>query len=56
MDRGTYERALHLWPEWRHSIEKSRLELGYDASWPVRGGGGLDRGQLFQQDIAPNSG
>ena len=36
MDRGTYERALHLWPEWRHSIEKSRLELGYDASWPVR--------------------
>ena len=35
MDRETYERALHLWPDWRHSIEKSRLELGYEASWPV---------------------
>ena len=26
MDRETYERALHLWPDWRSSIEKSRLD------------------------------
>ena len=35
MDRWTYERAIHLWPEWHESIEESRSKLGYDPKWPI---------------------
>ena len=35
MEQTTYQRALHLWPEWDSSIRASRTELGYDAGWPV---------------------
>ncbi|MFQ5968650.1 MAG: hypothetical protein ACE5MI_13765, partial [Acidimicrobiia bacterium] len=35
MERETFERALHLWPEWHESISKSRKELDYDPRWPV---------------------
>ena len=35
MEAETYQRALHLWPEWDESILSSRRALGYDSSWPV---------------------
>ena len=35
MERETFERALHLWPEWEKSIVDSRRTLGYDRTWPV---------------------
>ena len=35
MDPSTYERTLHLWPNWNESIEESRLKLGYDPKWPI---------------------
>jgi len=30
MERQTFERALHAWPEWHNSIEQSRELLGYN--------------------------
>ena len=35
MEEETYQRALHLWPEWDESIQSSRQTLGYDPAWPV---------------------
>ena len=35
MERETFERALHLWPDWHESIEGSREKLGYDPGWPI---------------------
>ena len=35
MEAETYQKALHLWPEWAESILSSRRDLGYDPSWPV---------------------
>ncbi len=35
MEAETYQRALHLWPEWDDSIRASREALGYDPTWPV---------------------
>ena len=35
MEHETFERALHMWPDWHESIRSSRLELGYDPKWPV---------------------
>ncbi len=32
MERETFERALHLWPEWEKSILDSRSDLGRIAS------------------------
>ncbi len=34
MERLTFERALHAWPEWHSSIKQSRKLLGYDPKWP----------------------
>ena len=34
MQRKTFERALHTWPDWDDSVEKSRSLLGYDPKWP----------------------
>jgi hypothetical protein len=34
MKRKTFQRALHTWPEWDDSIERSRKLLGYDPAWP----------------------
>ncbi len=34
MERKTFERALHNWPDWHDSIEQSRNLLGYDPNWP----------------------
>jgi len=34
MERQTFERALHAWDKWHHSIEESRKMLGYDPKWP----------------------
>jgi hypothetical protein len=34
MKRQTFERALHSWPEWHNSINKSREFLGYNPKWP----------------------
>ncbi len=36
MERETFERALHLWPEWENSISESRRALGYDPAWPAK--------------------
>ncbi len=33
MERSTFERALHMWPEWGPSITRSRKLLGYDPKW-----------------------
>ena len=33
MNRKTFERAIHMWPDWSQSIEASRLSLGYDPNW-----------------------
>ena len=33
MREATFERALHMWPEWTKSIETSRKELGYHQRW-----------------------
>ena len=35
MEAETYQRALHLWPEWDESILSSRRALGYEPTWPV---------------------
>lgn len=35
MEPETFERALHLWPLWRESLEQSREALGYVPNWPV---------------------
>lgn len=35
MQPETFERALHMWPEWQRSITKSREKLGYVPTWPV---------------------
>ena len=35
VERDTFERALHMWPEWTASLEKSRLDLGYDLAAPI---------------------
>ena len=35
MEAETYQRALHLWPEWEESILNSRRALGYLPTWPV---------------------
>jgi hypothetical protein len=35
MQKETFERAIHAWPEWHDSIERSRVALGYDANWPA---------------------
>jgi len=35
MQVDTFERAIHLWPEWHKSIEESRKALGYDPRWAV---------------------
>ncbi len=35
MEAETYQRALHLWPEWDQSILGSRRALGYKPTWPV---------------------
>jgi len=34
MEKQTFERAIHKWPEWHNSIEQSRKLLGYDPAWP----------------------
>jgi hypothetical protein len=34
MKKKTFQRALHAWPEWDGSIERSRKLLGYDPAWP----------------------
>lgn len=36
MERQTFERALHAWPEWHESIKKSRKVLGYRTWWPKK--------------------
>ena len=36
MERQTFERALHLWPDWHESVSRARLELGYDPKWPTQ--------------------
>ena len=38
MEAETYQRALHLWPEWDESIMISRRALGYEPTWPVAEG------------------
>ena len=35
MERQTFERALHAWPEWHDSIEQSRELLGYNQKWAI---------------------
>ena len=35
MEAETYQRALHLWPDWDESVISSREALGYDTTWPV---------------------
>jgi lysophospholipase L1-like esterase len=34
MRRDTFERALHLWPDWGDSIIGNRQPLSYDLKWP----------------------
>lgn len=33
MQKKTFEKALHKWPEWHNSIEQSRKLLGYRLRW-----------------------
>ena len=35
MERKTFERALHNWPDWYDSIERSRKHLGFNVRWPI---------------------
>ena len=35
MERKTFERALHSWPDWHDSIERSRKHLGFNVRWPI---------------------
>ncbi len=36
VERDTFERALHMWPDWSASIVKCRVDLGYDLAAPFK--------------------